>query len=150
MDRSSLNNDFKIRDYRPEDFDQIAELWSLTGLGSPERGDTDKTIDRTIKLGGKLLVMEANTIGKICGTSWMTNDGRRILLHHFGIHPEYQGKGYSKLLLKESLQFVKNTGLQVKLEVNSSNSKAVNLYNKFGFKVLKDFNIYIIRDVTNL
>ncbi len=55
--------------------------------------------------------------GNICGTSWMTNDGRRILLHHFGILPEYQGKGYSKILLKESLRYVKKTGLQVKLEV---------------------------------
>ena len=80
----------------------------------------------------------------------MTCDGRRILLHHFGILPEYQGKGLSEILLKESLEFVKSTGLQVKLEVHSSNIKAVNLYKKFGFKHLVGYNVYIIRDISKL
>jgi ribosomal protein S18 acetylase RimI-like enzyme len=145
-----LLNDLIIRDYRPEDYDQVANLWTVTGLSHPIRGDNAETIERTISMGGKFLILEIQSSHKICGTSWMTNDGRRILLHHFGILPEFQGKGYSNYLLKESLRFVKNTGMQVKLEVNSANTKAVRLYNKFGFKLLKDFNIYIIRDVTNM
>ncbi len=96
------------------------------------------------------MVIESNASGRIAGTSWMTCDGRRLLLHHFGILPEFQGKGLSKLLLKESLRFAKETGLQVKLEVHSSNHRAINLYNKFGFKLLKDYCIYIIRDISNL
>jgi ribosomal protein S18 acetylase RimI-like enzyme len=64
--------------------------------------------------------------------------------------PECQGKGLSKILLKESLQFVKSNGAQVKLEVHSTNIKAINLYKKFGFKHLGEYNVYIIRDVSNL
>jgi ribosomal protein S18 acetylase RimI-like enzyme len=64
--------------------------------------------------------------------------------------PECQGKGLSKILLKESLGFVKNNGSQVKLEVHSTNLKAINLYKKFGFKHLGEYNVYIIRDISNL
>lgn len=150
MDNIDLHNDLIIRDYKDEDYEKIVKFWYLTDMGNPERGDSRETINRTLELGGKLLVMESKSSLQICGTSWMTYDGRRVLLHHFGILPEYQGKGLSKILLKESLGFVKNNGSQVKLEVHSTNLKAINLYKKFGFKHLGEYNVYIIRDISNL
>jgi ribosomal protein S18 acetylase RimI-like enzyme len=150
MENINLLNDLIIRDYQEEDYDEIVKFWHLTDMGNPERGDSRETIRRTLELGGKLLVMESKSSKQICGTSWMTYDGRRILLHHFGILPECQGKGLSKILLNQSLQFVKNNGSQVKLEVHSTNFKAINLYKKFGFVHLGEYNVYIIRDVSNL
>jgi ribosomal-protein-alanine N-acetyltransferase len=150
MNTATINDDPIIRDYTEGDFGQVSDLWIKTDLGNPVRGDNAETIKRTLSLGGKLLVMVSKTSEKIIGTSWMTYDGRRMLLHHFGILPEFQGKGLSKILLKESLQFAKKTGLQVKLEVHSTNLRAINLYNKFGFKVLKDYCIYIIRDISKM
>jgi ribosomal protein S18 acetylase RimI-like enzyme len=38
----------------------------------------------------------------------------------------------------------------VKLEVHSSNIKAINLYKKFGFIPLGDYHVYIIRDITTI
>lgn len=150
MNNSELANDVIIIDYQDADYDEIVKLWSLTDLGKPERGDTKETVKLTLEMGGKFLVMKSKSTGKVCGTSWMTYDGRRILLHHFGILPEFQGKGLSKILLRESLKFVKSKGTQVKLEVHSDNLKAINLYRRFGFKLLGDFNVYIIRDVSNM
>jgi ribosomal protein S18 acetylase RimI-like enzyme len=150
MDIIDLYNDLIIRDYLEDDYDEIVKFWSLTDMGNPERGDSRDTIQRTLKLGGKLLVMESKSTKQICGSSWLTYDGRRIMIHHFGILPECQGKGLSKILLKESLQFVKSNGAQVKLEVHSTNTKALNLYKKFGFKHLGEYNVYIIRDISNL
>jgi ribosomal protein S18 acetylase RimI-like enzyme len=150
MENIEPYNDFIIRDYNETDYNEIVNFWILTDMGNPERGDTIETISRTIRLGGKLLVMESKSEGIICGTSWMTFDGRRILLHHFGILPAYQGKGLSKILLEESLKYVKMNGAQVKLEVHSTNIKAINLYKKYGFKHLGEYNVYIIRDIANL
>lgn len=150
MENTDLHNDLIIRDYQEEDYNEIVKFWHVTDMGNPERGDSRETIRRTLDLGGKLLVMESKSAKQICGTSWMTYDGRRILLHHFGILPEYQGKGLSKILLNQSLQFVKNNGSQVKLEVHSTNVKAINLYKKFGFAHLGEYNVFIIRDVSNL
>lgn len=143
-------SDFVIREYKQGDFAAIMHLWEATGLGNANRGDDESIIKDSIKIGGKLLVMEAIKENTIVGTSWMTFDGRRIHLHHFGILPEYQGKGLSKILLKESLGFIKQKGYQVKLEVHWENERAINLYKKAGFNYLGDYNVYIIRDILKI
>jgi [ribosomal protein S18]-alanine N-acetyltransferase len=147
MDKMS-NNKFTVRDYRKGDFDGIKRLWDLTDMGNPIRGDDEATIEESIRIGGILLIMEETASGNVAGTSWMTYDGRRIHLHHFGILPEFQGKGLSKLLMDESLRFVRKKSCQAKLEVHRSNIKAVNLYKKAGFSCLGDYDVYIIRDIS--
>jgi len=84
---------------------------------------------------------------KICGTAWMTYDGRWIHLHHFGIFPGFQGKGLSKSLLKEALEFGKTKGCQVKIEVHQTNYKAISLFKKAGFSYLGDYDVYISSDL---
>jgi ribosomal protein S18 acetylase RimI-like enzyme len=148
MTESEIQEHYSFRPYRKEDYTGVVQLWEMTGMGSPERGDNDTTIEETIRIGGNLLVMEEKDSGSICGTSWMTYDGRRMHLHHFGIRPQCQGKGLSKFLLKESLKRAKNKGMQVKLEVHTTNERAINLYEKYGFKHLGNYNVYIIRDIT--
>jgi len=150
MDKSDIFNKFIIREYQNGDFDGIAKLWSLTNMADPARNDNQATIEDSISIGGSLLVIAEKSSGTICGTSWMTFDGRRIHLHHFGILPEFQGKGLSEILIKESLRFVKKKGYQVKLEVHKSNTLAINIYKKSGFKYLGDYEIYIIRDTTKM
>jgi len=150
MSNQKIDNEFFIRNYQKGDFDGIMSLWIETGLGNPERGDDEKIIEDSIRMGGSMLVMEERETKRIIGTSWMTFDGRRIHLHHFGIIPELQGKGLSKILLDESLKFVKRKGYQVKLEVHDANLKAVNLYKKAGFKYLGDYDVYIVRDPSKL
>jgi len=146
----NYHNNFIIREYQEGDFDEIMRLWIETGLGNTERGDDEKIIEDSIRIGGSMLVMEEKETKRIIGTSWMTFDGRRIHLHHFGIIPELQGKGLSKILLDESLKFVKRKGYQVKLEVHEANLKAINLYKKAGFKYLGDYDVYIVRDPSKL
>ncbi len=143
-------NNFIIRDYSKGDFDPVMKLWIETGMGNPVRGDDEKIIEESIRLGGAMLVMEEKDSSIICGTSWMTFDGRRIHLHHFGILPRFQGKGLSKLLLSKSLEFVRRKGCQVKIEVQWKNKIAINIYKKAGFEYLGDYDVYIIRDITGL
>lgn len=140
-----------VRHYSEGDFTGIMELWTATGLSRPERGDDEPTVERSIALGGAMLVMcDEEAESKITGTSWMTFDGRRIHLHHFGISPAYQGRGLSHLLLKESLRWVKEKGYQVKIEVHRTNSRAVQLYKRAGFEYLGDYDVYIIRSIQSI
>ena len=139
-----------VRGFVDKDFDQINQLWQLTDMGGVYRGDNLIIINSTIKNGGTLFVLEDVSEQKIIGSSWLTNDSRRIYLHHFAIHPDFQGRGLSHLLLNESLQWVKQIGLQVKLEVHRNNIKAISLYQKYGFSNLGDYMVQIIRDVSIL
>lgn len=150
MTVTGIQERFLIRDYGDGDYEKVVKFWELIDLNYPDRRDTREIIETTINLGGKLIIMEENGTGLIAGTSWMTFDGRRIMLHHFGILPQLQGKGLSKILLRKSLDFVKLKNCQVKLEVLSTNLKAINLYRKFGFRHLGEYKVYIIRDLSIL
>ena len=141
-----MNNDITIRDYISSDYNEVIKLWLPLDLGRPERGDNPIIIEQTLKNGGKFLIMEQNSSHEIIGTSWITNDGRRLYLHHFGIKEKYQGLGLSKLLLEHSLNFAKEVNLQIKLEVHKNNIVAINLYKKYKFKYLGDYEVHIIRE----
>ncbi len=101
-------SDIEIRDYKDTDYAKLLKLWEQTDLGSSARGDNDAVIKRTLGAGGKLLVMSSLGCAEMVGCSWITTDGRRTYLHHFGIHPDFQGQGLGKLLMKASMDYINN------------------------------------------
>jgi len=145
-----MESGFFIREYAETDYPEISKLWESLGLGNANRGDDAFIIRRTIQLGGQLLLLIETNSNTIIGTSWLTVDGRRTYLHHFGIHIDFQGNGLAKILLGASLKLAKSYGMQIKLEVHKDNEKAVRLYTQAGFTYLGDYNVYIIRDISTI
>jgi ribosomal protein S18 acetylase RimI-like enzyme len=135
-----------IRDYQASDYPAVLELWESLDMKPTERGDSNQVIQDTLKKGGKLLILEDVKNGRIIGTSWMTNDARRIYLHHFGINKKFQRKGLGKKLAKATLEFIQSTGMPVKLEVHKDNIAAKKLYENLGFFAFTEYDIYMIRD----
>lgn len=131
-----------------EDIPHIIHVWEETGMGGSARGDNREVILHTLRHGGVLFVMVYED--QLIGTSWITSDGRRLYLHHFGILPAWQGRGWSKFLLNRTLSWAKECKMQIKLEVHRNNEIATLLYKKAGFTYLGDYDVYIIRDVENL
>jgi [ribosomal protein S18]-alanine N-acetyltransferase len=139
-----------IRDYRDGDFPGIMALWEQLGLSHPDRGDSKEIVERTIALGGRLLLLFLKEPGELIGTVWLTVDGRRINMHHFGIHPDYQRQGFGFQLGTECLRFARNQHTQIRMEVNDSNEVAKRLYVKLGFLPFHNYTIYMIREVENI
>ena len=74
----------------------------------------------------------SKTIGMAC--LWAIVEEAHITL--LGIHPDYRGQGLGQLLLLTLLQDAIARKLEwATLEVNVNNSKAIELYKKFGFQV---------------
>lgn len=84
--------------------------------------------------------------GAVVGTSWMTFDGRRIHLHHFGVDPSYRRMGIGRQLAIASIDWAKKKGCQIKLEVHQANTAAIEMYKNLGFKYLGDYDVYIMRN----
>jgi ribosomal protein S18 acetylase RimI-like enzyme len=145
FEQFKMNKKTSIRSYNSEDFDEIQNLWNLTKMGGKERGDTNEVILKTIEAGGKFIILELQN--KIIGTAWITHDFRRSCLHHFCIHPEYQGQSYAHLLMQECMSLFKILNYQAKLEVYFDNFKAINLYKKYDFKPLEGYNVLIKREI---
>lgn len=137
-----------IRDYRESDYASLMQLWNETELAQPERKDDAGVIKRCNDMGGRLLVLEDGATCEIIGSSWMTWDGRRIYLHHFGIHLDWQNLGLGTKLAEASLKWISSTGQQVKMEVHKENKAAIHLYKKLGFFAFEDYDLYMIREFT--
>jgi ribosomal protein S18 acetylase RimI-like enzyme len=133
-----------IRNYQPGDFPQIEALWKKTGIFKLERGDTAEMIEQCNEQGGKFLIMEEKSSKRVVGTSWLTWDGRRVLMHHLAVLPSMQKRGYGRKLAEESLAFSREKKSPLKLEVNRHNLPAVQLYSHLGFKVFENYEVYII------
>ncbi|WP_209319767.1 GNAT family N-acetyltransferase [Ancylomarina longa] len=134
-----------LREYESHDFAAIVGLWELTGLGDANRGDNAIIIERSIQHGGKFYLLEDLSTNELIGTCWITTDTRRLYLHHLGIHPNYQHRGYGRLLTQKALDFAKSKNMQIKLEVHQENQTALNLYRKLGFDKLEGYEVMIKR-----
>ena len=125
-------------------YSEIISIWDKTGISNPERADSFDSIQRTLEHGGILLLAYMDAI--LVGTIWLTNDYRRLYLHHMAVLPEFQKQGIGRSLLQEAIQIADKQGLQAKLEVHSDNAAALNLYRSMGFKVLDGYLVMIRRN----
>lgn len=138
-------NKIKIREYESHDFTAVLGLWELTGLADEKRADSALTIEKSLQFGGKFWILEDLTSDECIGTIWLTNDSRRLYLHHLGVHPNYQQKGYGRLLSETALQYARKVNMQIKLEVHELNNHAIKLYKNLGFHYLDRYDIMIKR-----
>jgi len=132
-----------VRDFKNSDYNQLIELWQELDLGRPERGDNLTVITETLSRGGKLLLLEHSN--QLIGTAWITNNGRRLYLHHMGISRAWRGRGFGKILMEEIMNFAHAMKMQIKLEVHVENQSARRLYEKYQFEDLEGYRVLINR-----
>lgn len=66
-------------------------------------------------------------------------------LSRIGVHPNYQGKGYGKLILSLVIdESIKNGFDGIRMLVSKTNYYAINLYKQFGFSCCGETNEYDI------
>jgi len=100
----------------------------LLGTGSKE--DIEKTILSDV-LDYYLLFLNEEVIGFF----EVSNVAGESELFDIAIKKEFQGRGYSKILMEQLLKVCKEKNSRtIFLEVNKINLRAIKLYEKFGFK----------------
>jgi ribosomal-protein-alanine N-acetyltransferase len=106
----------------------LGGLWSLDGY----QRELDSPNGELIVLVNTNQAGQDEIIG--IGTLWAIVDEAHITI--VAVHPDYQGRGLGKLLLWGLLQVADQRELaRATLEVAASNQVALNLYEKFGFKI---------------
>lgn len=124
-------------------YKKIVKIWEEVDIWKPERKDNYEVIRKTLEFGGKIfsLIFNDETIG----ACWVTNDNRRLYLHHFAISKKYQKQEFAKYLLEATINYATKINLSIKLEVHQSNIPAKKLYKKAGFVDLEGYQIKIKR-----
>jgi ribosomal protein S18 acetylase RimI-like enzyme len=66
---------------------------------------------------------------------WADDEGRWLVVHRLCVHPDWQGRGLSKRMIREIERFAKEKGYtSIRLDTMLKNEKAVNLYDSQGYE----------------
>jgi len=86
---------------------------------------------------------------EIIGMGSSSRDGDEVSIFGFGITPEFRSKGYGHDLLHLIVEQLRHhSGIRkIVIEVDSINSHAFNLYQKFGFQIDTAFEYYRKRTI---
>lgn len=134
---------FRIRDIKIEDYKEISKIRKMPGVMEnilSNKDEEEELIKEKIINKGKnqyWYVAEEN--GKVIGLGILMNHGN-LRKKHVGVitlmvNSDYQNKGVGSLLMDKLINLSESINIiRVKLCVFRDNYKAINLYNKFGFK----------------
>jgi len=124
---------YEIESIGPEDLDEIVAIENVS-YPSPwpkqifEREiEAQNSYKRIIRFSGSVVAYIV---------TWTIHDEVHIL--NIAVHPDFRKIGLGEMLLRDCLGFSSERGLKLAvLEVRTSNSGAIKLYEKIGFRTLR-------------
>lgn len=124
-----------IRAMTEKDFDVVRIIWTKSGIELSASDDPEELLRMITRNPKYCFVLEheeyeSTLIGAVLGGF----DGRRGWIHHLAVLPEYQKKGYGKMLLNKVITAFENDKIvKIKLEVLESNKKVLDFYERQGW-----------------
>lgn len=123
-----------------EDYEQAYDLWILCGNGLNNKDDSREGIDRYLKRNPTtsfVAVSEEKVVGVIlCG-----HDGRRGIIQHACVSPEYRRFGIGSKLVDLALEALKAEGInKVLLVAFKKNEGGNKFWESQGFTLREDLN----------
>lgn len=81
----------------------------------------------------------------VCDNDWHSRYENRIVgaIHEFVVDKGYQGKNVGKKLMDRCLEYLSKYNNKIELWVGEKNKKAIEFYEKLGFKVVGKSGIWV-------
>ena len=141
-----LLGNVKIMEYRTvtiNDYDAIFELWNSTEQSRRALNPVDDTregIDRYLKRNPDTC-FAAVTDDKIVGVILTGHDGRRGIIHHMCVHPDYRRRGIAGHLVSLAEDALKKEGIQKVFGlVFKDNDTANTFWEQQGYSIRTNLN----------
>ncbi len=136
-------NNYVIRKVTIDDYDAIYELWNASEQSRRALNPVDDTregIDRYLKRNPNTC-FAALIDGKIIGVILTGHDGRRAIVHHMCVHPDYRRMGIASRLVSEAEEALKAEGIQKIFGlVFKDNDTANNFWENQGYSLRTNLN----------
>lgn len=125
----------EIRPYQEGDRAGLIALWTeIFPAGSPHN-DPETSLDKKLRVDPDLLLVYVID-GKVIGSVMGGYDGHRGWIYSLAVTPSLRRQGIASALMREIEVLLRERGcLKLNLQVVSSNSNVVALYEALGFHV---------------
>ena len=135
--------DYTVRQVTIDDYEEIYELWDSTLQSRRALNPVDDTregIERYLKRNPNTC-FAAVADGKIIGVILSGHDGRRGMIHHMCVHPDYRRMGVAADLAGYAEKALKAEGIQkIICMVFSDNSPANLFWDRMGYTLRTNLN----------
>lgn len=127
-----VNENMNIRRYQEADRLALIRLWERTGLAVPQN-DPGKDIDRKMAVDPELLLVgEVN--GSVVASVMAGYEGHRGWINYLAVDPDYQRKGYGRLLMEKAENILRQRGCpKINLQVRTTNKEVIKFYSAIGY-----------------
>ena len=130
----------KIENFSMKFYDDVIRLWRITGI-SMGSSDNKEELARMAHQNPNLFLI-GKVSDAIIGVVMGGFDGRRGYVHHLAVDPNYQKKGFGKLLMNELIKRFRQEGVhKVHLFIEKRNNKVVDFYRNLGWEVREDLTV---------
>ena len=123
-----------IRKYKPEDKQQLIDLWKLIFPDDPPHNEPAKVIDDKMAVDDLIFVAEDQS--QLVGACMAGYDGHRGWLYAVAMKPEYRRHGAGGRLVNTAIQAMQDLGcMKINLQIRSTNTEVAAFYQSLGFSV---------------
>ena len=130
-------------DYRimtMEDYSEAYDLWIICGNGLNDKDDSPEGIGKYLKRNPSTSFV-ATCDGKVVGVILCGHDGRRGIIQHACVSPDYRRLGIGNRLVELALEALKDEGINKVLLVAFKKNEGGNAFwEAQGFTLREDLN----------
>ena len=121
-----------IRTFRTEDEQDVIDLWAKCGLIVPWN-DPKEDIDTKMAFQPELFFV-GTLDDKIIAVIMVGYEEHRGWINYLAVLPEYQRKGYARLMMEKAEEVLKKMGcLKINLQVRGGNGAVIAFYESIGY-----------------
>lgn len=132
MSINSIN--FKIREFKIEDYEDAIKIWKDAGLPFKAKGrDRKSEIEKELKRGCAIFyvgVIEEKVVAVIFGT----HDGRKGWINRVAVASDYKQKGFAKKLIQKVEKKLDEMGIEIVAAlIEDWNKTSMAVFKKLGY-----------------
>ncbi|GJG98038.1 GNAT family acetyltransferase [Cupriavidus pauculus] len=122
----------QLRPYHPTDESIVVDLWQACGLTRPWN-DPRKDIARKMTTQPEMFLV-GEVDGQLMATAMIGYDGHRGWVYYLAVHPQFQGRGYGRMLMARAEALLIERGCpKINLLVRDTNDAVLAFYDRLGY-----------------
>ena len=131
-----------IREMTIDDYDEVYEMWQITTKRALSKADERDQMERYLKHTTGMSQV-AVVDGKIVGTVLAGHDGRRGIIHHMAVLPEFRRKKIGHALAQTAIQKIREQSIdKTHIFCYQNNETGQSFWRDFGFEKREDVFVY--------